>query len=358
MSDPVRIAVVGNSFASRVQLPALRWAGGNRVVGLAGHDADKARATASEWDVPLATGDWRELLELDADLFLLTTPVDLHHEMAAAILETGAALLCEKPFTLNVAEAEDLVRRAEGRVAWLDHELRWSPHLRRMRELVHEGWLGEPWHASIEMYLHSDRHRERPWSWWFQAERGGGILGALGSHLVDMLRWQMGEVEAVRAELRTFLHERPDASGTLRPVTADELAHLHLRFANGALGEVVTSIAIPRERSFFLQLTGRDGALRNDGGDTLFGAHGEAIGRLEPLEAEPLLSCADYGLPEYGIFGRCLPLFLRDVIATLRAGERELPGAATFADGLATQRVLDAARASAAANGGWVDCGP
>lgn len=64
----VRVALIGNSFAARAQLPALRWAGDNEVIGIAGADAQKARRTADEWEIPTATGHWEELLALDPDL--------------------------------------------------------------------------------------------------------------------------------------------------------------------------------------------------------------------------------------------------------------------------------------------------
>ena len=79
--------MLGNSFAARVQLPALRWAGYNRVCALAGEDAEKARATAQEWGIPHATGDWRTALEIEPDLVLVASPVHLQ-----ALLQTLLAL--------------------------------------------------------------------------------------------------------------------------------------------------------------------------------------------------------------------------------------------------------------------------
>jgi len=93
-----------------------------------------------------------------------------------------------------------------------------------------------------------------------------------------------------------------------------------------------------------------------EGGDELLAARtGEAF---RPLDVPPLPGCAEMGLPEYGIFGRCLPFFPPDVLEAVRRGENRFPESPTFADGLATQRVLDAARASSAADGGWVACAP
>ena len=165
MPDPVRIALLGNSFASRVQLPALRWAGSNEVCALAGRDAEKARATAAEWGIPHATGDWRTALDTEPDLVIVSTPVHLHHEMTMAALDTGAAVLCEKPFALNADQASEMLQAARGRPAYLDHQLRFGPHYRRVHELCREGALGEPWHARFEILLPAQVYRDRPYRW-------------------------------------------------------------------------------------------------------------------------------------------------------------------------------------------------
>ena len=348
----VRTVVLGNSFAARVQLPGLTWAGGAAVVGIAGSDANKARATADEFGIPHATGDWRELLDLDPELVLVSTPVHLHHEMARAALDAGAAVLCEKPFALDADEAADLAARAEGRLALLDHELRWSPYLRALREAVRDGEVGTPWHATFELFAPAVRGRQRPWSWWFDAQRGGGVLGALGSHMIDVLRWILGDVEAVRASLRVLTGERPDADGVVRPVTADELALVELRHASGVHSEIRSSTVLHHDRFFRLQVDGAGGSVRLDGADDLSIARDGGEREPRALEVE-YPTCAEMGLPEYGPFGRSFPLFARDVVGAVRDGAAELEHAATFADGLAVQRVLDAARRSARGSGGW-----
>ena len=354
MKERIRVAVLGNSFSTKVQLPALRWSGGNEVIGIAGADADKARATADAWGVPHATGDWRELLEHAPDLVVVSTPVHLHREMTLAALDAGCAVLCEKPFALDADEAAEMTARAAGRAAWLDHQLRWSPHVRAMRARIDEGFLGEPWHARIEMLFPSDAYVTRPHTWWFDAARGGGILGAIGSHMLDLARFLWGNILAVRCELRAFVSERPDASGAPQAVTADDFASFTVRFASGAIGEFVTAFAIPDDHAVRVQLTGREGTLRLTDGDSLTASRrGEAF---EDIHVEPLLTSVEYGMEhDFGIFSRCQPLYMRDVVETVRRGETVLPDAATFEDGLHIQRVLDAARASASSGAGWIE---
>lgn len=345
---PVRVVLLGNSFASQVQLPSLRWAGGNEVAGIAGADADKAARTAREWDIPHATGDWSELLALDPDLAIVTTPVDLHAPMVAALCaRTSAAILCEKPFTLNAAQAVPLVDVARGRLALIDHQLRWSPWRRKITELLREGFIGEPWSARVTVVFGSRTWRDAPWSWWYDAARGGGALGAIASHHVDALALDLGAVRRVRARLATYVPERVDADGVRRAVTADEHATLWLDMASGAQVSLEVNLMAPGGSGSLLEYVGSEGTLRLvDSTNLLAARHGE---QLSPVEVAPCPTHAELGVPERGIFARVLPLYLRDLVGSVAAGADELLGAATFADGLATMGVLDAARRSAAA---------
>jgi predicted dehydrogenase len=348
MPSPVRVVILGNSFARRIQLPALELAGGNVVVGIAGHDEQKAAETAAEWSIPHSTGDWRALLDLEPDLVLVSTPVDLHAPMVRAALEVGANVLCEKPFALDVPEAEELAQlaRASGKLALIDHQLRWNPLRRKLREIVQEGFVGAPYHARMDIVVDNPAFLDRPFGWWFQAERGGGVLGALGSHILDGLQWMLGPVESVRARLKTFVAERTDQEGRRRKVTADDFAELWLTLENGMEVSVTTSVSLPGASRFLIEVCGSDGTLRLDLEDDLIGgAHGAA---MEPLEASTG-SLGD-GAPELvaaGPFAVHAPAFLRDVIGAVSRGESELSGAASFDDGVACMRVMEAARRSA-----------
>lgn len=357
MTPPVRVALFGNSFASRIQLPALRWAGGARVVGVAGRDEARLRETADAWSIERWSTDWRALLEPAPDLVIVTTPVDLHAEMVTAALDAGAAVLCEKPFAMDAAEAERLVAAASGRPAWLDHQLRFSPYRRRVRALLAEGALGEVRHGRFELHLGSPLWFERPHTWWFEAERGGGILGAIGSHLIDLLRFELGPVAAVRAELATFVADRRTPDGEARPVTADEYASLTLRMASGARIEVATSCVSPNARGFRYELFGSAGTLRlDDEQDLRFARLGDELAPVEVVEERP--SFEEIGIDDRsGPFARSLPLYLRALLEAVAEGRSAVADAATFADGLAVQRVLDAARESARTGGGFVDAG-
>ncbi len=355
MSASVRIALIGNSFAEAIQLPALRYAGNNEVVGLAGGDGAKARATADRWGIPVATDDWTELLTLAPDLVIVSTPVDLHYPMARAALECGAAVLCEKPFTLNVHEAADLEQRARGRLALIDHQLRWNPTRRKLRELLRANFVGEVFHVRSDLVLDNPAFLERPFGWWFDAARGGGALGALGSHLVDNVLWMFGPIAAVQAHLAAHVPQRPDADGVLREVTADDTAELRLELQSGLVVQLTTSVVMPGASRWLLEVCGSEGTLRLDlDCDLVGGRHGEDMRQLDP--ETPMPDPSEFGMDRGGAFAACEPLYLKDVVSAVARGDAALPEAASFTDGLACMRVLDAARRSSALGGVRVAC--
>ncbi len=353
---PVRTVVLGNSFAAKVQLPALAHAeslGGvaAEVVGIAGADGDKARATAREFGIPQATADWRELLALEPELVIVSTPVHLHAPMVLAALETDAAILCEKPFALDTGEGRVMCERAEGRLALLDHQMRWSPARRKLHDLVLDGFLGEPWHARAAM-LHGNPARiAAPWSWWYDAQRGGGALGALGSHAIDGIVHDLGGVESVRARLSTLVHQRADGEGRMRPVTADEHAALWLSLESGCEVQVEVGVMAPHARMSTLEYVGSEGTLRLEDELRLIAARHDG----EPYAVEVDSAHVPTPAVDHGPFALVLPLYLADVVAAVRAGASELEGAARFEDGLATLRVMEAARQSSR-DATWVPC--
>jgi len=353
--ETVRIGLLGNSFASKVQLPALRVVGGNEVIGIAGASLAKAEATAKEWSIPFATDDYRKVLELEPDLVIVSTPVHLHRSMVFDALDTKAAVLCEKPFALNEAEALEMAARAEGRPCFIDHQLRWNPVRQELRQLINSKKLGDIWHVEMDFSIPSPGFEKRPYRWWYDAERGGGILGALGSHMIDLLRSELGEVAAVRAQLDIFVPERADREGVMHKVTADEHATVSLRFESGARAELVTSTAVRASRGFTTSYTGSKASYTIVDEERLARFDPETK-KLQPVTNAPILPSAEsLGMPDMGPFARALPGYLTDVLRTVRSGQAKLPGAATFADGLATQRILGAAHRSNDTAGGWVE---
>lgn len=356
----VRIAVLGNSFANAIQLPALKWANENgapnEVVLIAGHGLEKAQSTAAKWNIPVATDRWEDVFDSPlpggaVDLVIVSTPVDLHAPMVQAAIRGDVAILCEKPFSMDGQEARELRDAARGRLALIDHQTRWSPLRREMKRRIAAGEAGAPWSARVIMSFASERRLHMPYTWWYDETRGGGTLGALGSHMLDGVMDQFGtRVESVMAELSTYVKERPGPDGEPVEVTADEGFLLACRMRDGLRLQVESNIMGFGARDdagggVLIEYIGSKGTLRLEGETKLTWAeHG---GDTEVIGEDTMPSHAELGMPEgSGFFPRVLPSYLIDVIKAVSEGRTELPGAATFGDAVHVMDVLDAARES------------
>jgi predicted dehydrogenase len=343
-----RIGIVGTGWGARVQVPTFREAGLD-VTAIAGFHGQKTRELADELGLR-AHDDWREVVTAeDVDLVSIVTPPSEHRLMAVAALEAGKHVLCEKPTALNALEAEHLLAAAKRRpeqLALIDHELRFLPAWREARQRM--GELGPVRYVEVRYASPSRGDRSRAWNWWSDANRGGGIWGAVGSHYVDAIRYFGMEVEAVQAMLRTIIDRRPFGDAA-REVTADDFASVDLRLASGAVAVLQFSVVSsgPDEDSLFT-IYCEEGALRFSGEEVLLSTGGAPFTRMagEAMQKRP-------GNSPGGAFGTGTLHLGRALRAALDDGDRDaLAPAATFEDGLMQQRVLDAARRSSR-DGGW-----
>ncbi|HVP39129.1 MAG TPA: Gfo/Idh/MocA family oxidoreductase [Candidatus Saccharimonadales bacterium] len=340
MSQPIRVILLGAGFARRVQGPAFARHPDYRLVGLASARLESARAAASELGVQHASDDWRRLLEeVECDLVSVVTPPSLHHPMARRALELGRDLLLEKPAAMDAAQVEDLLALAgsRGRVHALNHEYRWVPARAFARELARRGEIGRVIRfVARSHYEFFSRQRGMRWGWLCDAAAGGGMWGAIGSHLVDYAQWVMGPARAVTARMETQVAARPDAAGLERAVTADDGFIVQADFEGGATGLFEGSAAVAHRDDVF-ELHGEAGTLVIEN-DVLYRL---APGKpREAVAVEPAFEIARHGADAR--LDPCYAL-LTALAARVRDRGEFRP---SLADGLATQRVLDAARAS------------
>jgi predicted dehydrogenase len=351
MKDSIGIGIIGTGFARSTQLPGFAAAGGARLAAVASGHRENAERAAREFGIAHVADDWRGVVAReDVDLVSIVTPPSTHAEIALAALAAGKAVLCEKPMAMNAEETGRMWRAAgdAGRLALVDHELRFLPSRQRMRKLIRAGEIGEVRHAKFAFRSDSRASASRPWNWWSDARQGGGTLGAIGSHAVDTLHWLVGaRVSHVSAVLSAHVSERADAAGALRPVTADDEALMLLHFAGvggGAPGTGVVSLSMVEAGSpaHTVEVFGTEGALREEGGRELWRARvGEGEWRRVETESAPLAE----GMRD-SEWSRGFTVFAREIVKALREGRPAVEGAATFEDGHHIQLVLDAARAA------------
>ena len=348
----LRIGVIGTGFGRRVQLPALRLVPGAQVTAVASGSLERARAVAAEFDVSHAFGSGEALARApDVDLVIVSSTPDAHVRHAVAALEAGKHVLCEKPMALTAREAERMIEVAakNNGLARIDHELRYEPNRRKAQQLIRAGAIGSVWHIEVVLkpYLRGDgrpQALDAPWSWWYDAARGGGLLGAVGSHLIDLCRfWTGTEVVEVQGGVKTFVAERFDEQHVARPVTADDFAGFVLRLGGGAVATVTLSTVATHGPGHFAQITGSEGTLVLTGETRL--EIGRRVAELEDISVPDDLW--ERTSPN-NMWSRSFVRLMRDLVGVLD-GRPATGEPATFHDGLAVQRVMDAVRAPSGA---------
>ncbi|MGA9997119.1 MAG: Gfo/Idh/MocA family oxidoreductase [Pyrinomonadaceae bacterium] len=357
----INIGIIGAGFARTTQIPGFVACEGARVVSIASGHRENAESVAREFGIPHVASDWREVVERDdVDLVSIVTPPVTHMLMAIAALDAGKAVLCEKPMAMNAFEADAMRKRADetGKLALIDHELRFLPVRLKAREMLQGGEIGEVRHAKMTFRSDSRAAADRAWNWWSETQAGGGALGAIGSHAVDGFRWLLGaEISEVFGSLVTHVAERPmKETGEMRRVTTDDEANLLLRFAESelvknTLGAVSLSMIEAGRPEHRVEIFGSRGALMIEESGELWRSE---IGAGEWKRVETERGELAKGMRDSS-WSRGFTTFARRIIEALREGQNTVEGAATFHDGYRTQLVLDAARKSNE-NGCWAKC--
>ncbi len=357
MSDrTIGVGILGTGFARTTQIPCFQSTPGFEVVGIYSRNMTRAYDLAQEFGLRRAFDDVERMLHVEEiELVVVSTPPHLHLPQSLAALRAGKNVLCEKPTALHAGEALDMWQAAKdsGRLALLDHELRFHPRRVRMKEMIDEGFTGPPWLVELHMQGPFRVDATRPWSWWSDAAQGGGALGALGSHAVDAVRWLVGEIREVRGRLLTVIGERPDPeNGEPRAVTADDDAAIWARLVSGGEVAIRLATAMRDDPSSLLAVHGPKGSLKlGEAGPLWSRSAGETAWREVLCDELPPVP-PDSKVPDTP-WARAFLLYAAEIRDALRAGRTSVPGAATFEDGWRNQRVLDAVRESAL-RGDWI----
>ena len=351
MNKTVGIGFIGTGFARKVQMPCFAECQNARIVSAASGRLANAKAAADEFNFSHYTDNWRETVDhAEVDLVCITTPPNLHLEQTLYALERGKHVLCEKPMAMSVAEAETMTAKAAEKnvLALIDHELRFQNGRLKAFEMLRSGAIGKIRHAKYNFRAPQRGDANLPWNWWSDKAAGGGALGAVGSHIIDSFNWFLGaEISRVFCQMHTNIKNRRDANGETREVSTDDEANLLIRFTDGELTEDATgaiSISMVEQPKYqnYLEFFGTNGAMRIEYLGEIFAAKN---GDTDWTQIETETGKAPHGVFDSG-FPSGFMAFAPKIIEALMNGKTEIEHAATFADGIKVQKVLDAAHES------------
>ena len=239
------------------------------LVGVATSRPETAQQAAREIGCAVGTADYHELLARDdVALVDICVPNHKHEELILAAARAGKHIYCEKPLALNVDQGRRIVRAVEqaGVKAQLNFNFRCFPAVTRARQLMEARFVGRVFSFRACYYRSSYIDAGKPLSWRLRKEiSGGGALFDLGSHVLDLIYYLLGEYGSVLATVDTLIRERPVAPGSPQtaPVDVDDIALLQLRMADGTLGSVeISRMGTGATNALAIEIFGDRGALR------------------------------------------------------------------------------------------------
>ncbi len=340
-----RSGFIGSGFMAEVHSRAARAAGAIPTV-IAGTSAASAHDAALRLGVAQAADDLDDFFASDADVVHICTPNATHHDLAAQAIAAGKHVICEKPLTTTVADATDLVKRAQAAnaIGAVPFVYRYHPMVREARARIARGELGELLTVDCA-YLQDWLLLPSDENWRATSEAGGPsrAFADIGSHLCDLLEFIAGErIVALTARTRTVHAERGG-----QKVTNEDVAALIVEFASGAIGTVLVSqVAAGHANDLVIELNGKAASVRfeQERPETLWWGSREGNRQLvrDPNTNDPA-AAAFSRVPSGHPMGYqdAFNAFVADVYSAAATGETP-DGMPTFNDGLRAVQLTDA----------------
>ena len=277
LNRKLRMALVGGgagSFIGRVHtIAACLDNRAELVAGALSSDPQRAKASAPDYDIhdSRAYGSYEAMLDAESklpdderiDFVSVATPNHTHYEIARAAVEAGFNVICDKPLTFDLAQAEALAETVAGTdvVFAVTHNYTGYPLVRQAREMILAGEFGEI-NAIRAQYIQGwlrtaiEQEDQKQAAWRTDPQRSGaaGAFGDIATHAYNLGRYMTGVLpESVSCNLRTFVEGR----------RLDDYGTAVIRYHNGALGTVTASqISHGRENDLEIEIDGTKGSLR------------------------------------------------------------------------------------------------
>ncbi|MGF1579444.1 MAG: Gfo/Idh/MocA family protein [Gemmataceae bacterium] len=276
LNRKLRMALVGGgrgAFIGRVHATAAVMDNlAELVAGALSSNSEVAKASAPDYDIPedRAYGSYQEMLETELklpqekriDFVSIATPNHTHFEIAKAAAEAGFNIMCDKPMTFDLAQAEELAKVVQEKkiVFGLTHNYTGYPLVRQAREMVQQGDLGEITCIRafyIQGWLRSplERTENKQAKWRSDPTKSGaaGCFGDIGTHAYNLGRYITGLIpDKISCHLKTFQEGR----------VLDDYGTAVIQYANGALGTVTASqISHGRENDLRIEVDGTKASL-------------------------------------------------------------------------------------------------
>lgn len=359
MTKTLGVGMLGTGWMGRVHTHAYKTAQymfsdqvQTRLVAIGGSSLEKGRAAAERFGYEEGACGYEAITaNPEVDVFNNAAPDNIHMEPTIAAARAGKHVVCEKPLAVRPEDALKMLQAVNN--AGVKHlccfNYRFFPAVRLAYDLITQGALGKLYHFNgVYLQDHGSAEDTPAENVWYVG--GSGIAQGIGSHLIDMARFLMGEVNTVHGMIKTHNKIRQSARGPIA-IRVDESLGALFAFKSGATGVLHSSgVASGRQSRFAIEISGSKGSLSwnveepNDLNVYLRqSAHPTVVGWTKICVTEPNHPFMDIWWPRGHILGwehahiNMLAHFLNCVADDLPVA----PLAATFEDGWRVARIIE-----------------
>lgn len=266
----LKIGIIGLGGISKKHISEILKSPKAKICAICDIDEAKLKSVGDRLEIPEMNRftDYRELVACDdVDAVEICTPNYLHIPMAMEVVKAGKALEVEKPLSVDYRGVDELVQaiEAKGIVNMTCFSYRFMPAVRYAKHLIEAGKLGKIINVDVAYLKSSGFWAGRRLDWRFVKEYAGcGVIGDLGVHLIDMVRYLVGEFRSVYASTEIVVKQRQRLdSDEYADVETDDFASFMAKLeGNINASFLITRCAIGNNNTIKFEIYGTEGVLR------------------------------------------------------------------------------------------------
>lgn len=238
-----------------------------KLAGVCSGHLENAQKAKEEMGYEFATDNIDDILSReDIQVVNICTPNCMHKDMIMKALKAGKHIYCDKPMVISSQESDEILQELEKTDVFTQVAFhnRFFPAMIRAKQIIEEGRLGKIF-TFRAVYLHSGSVDPNKPIGWKQDKcmGGGGVLFDLGSHVLDLMYYLIGEYESIMAKTEVAYTKRPDKNGSMIDIEAEDMAVMIARMQNGALGTIEASkVSTGTNDELRFEIHGQKGALK------------------------------------------------------------------------------------------------
>jgi len=250
----MKLAIIGCGAITKNMLMISKLTKGIKITGLSDIDINKAEKMAKNLKNAKAFDDYKKMLEtIECDAVYIAVPHFLHYSIMKDVIGYKKHILCEKPITIKTKEADKIIKLAkENNIkVGINYQYRYDKACYKMVMAAKNKQLGNinfarvliPWKRNNEYFEKSKWHGSIEKS-------GGGTLITQGSHLLDIILWIFdNKVVSINAKSKNYKFKK---------IEVEDFMSLELEFENGAIVQMISTMASPKEEAVTIELYGED----------------------------------------------------------------------------------------------------